>query len=398
MTLVTAHLVFAEDTWRERHGFVTAAGGIVDTGTPNELAARHPEQEREDWGDVAVLPGTVNAHDHSFQSLLRGLGDDLSFAAWRDRVLYPMAERLDRRAIIAGARLDFGELAKAGVTTVVDFFYLHDGGNENALAVAEAAREVGIRLVIARAMYDWTGAPKRFQETPLESERRFRDLLDAVRGDTRVFAQPAPHSIHAASPDMIAAGVALSEELSLPLHVHVAEGRYERDQSLEQRGRTPVAFLDDLGALTPRTLMVHCVWVDDADLSIMSERGCRVVTNPSANAFLGDGVAPVARMLTRDIPVCLGTDGGCTNNRRSVFEEMRMVVLLARAAAAEGDVLRADDALLMGTARGGQCLDLPIGRIAPGYAADLVVVDLDALSIQQRTTATQPVGYVMQYK
>jgi 5-methylthioadenosine/S-adenosylhomocysteine deaminase len=396
MSLVTADLVFAEDRWRARHGVVTQGGRIVATGEPSELILDYPDHDREDWGHVAVLPGTVNGHGHSFQILLRGFGDDLPFMAWRDRVLYPFSERLDRDAIKTGALFDFAEMAKAGITTAVDFFYLHDRGNENDLAVMEAAREVGIRLVLARSMYDWTGAPRRYQETPREADRNFRELHAAAAGDSRVFVQPAPHSIHAASPDMIRQGAALAEEFGVPFHIHVAEGRYEREESIQRHGLSPVAYLDSLGILSERTLMVHGVWVDEADLTLLKERGVRVVHNPSANAFLGDGIAPVREMLEHGIPVCLGTDGGCTNSRQSVFEEMRMAALMAKARAADAAALGAEETFLMGTARGGEALGLPVGRIAPDYATDLVAVDLDALSIQPSATATQQVVYAMQ--
>jgi 5-methylthioadenosine/S-adenosylhomocysteine deaminase len=396
MTLITADLVFAEDRWQARYGVVTQGGRIVATGDPAELILDHPDHDREDWGQVAVLPGTVNGHGHSFQILLRGFGDDLPFMAWRDRVLYPFSERLDRDGIKVGALFDLAEMAKSGISTAVDFFYLHDRGNENDLAVMEAAREVGIRLVLARSMYDWTGAPRRYQETPREADRNFRELHASAAGDSRVFVQPAPHSIHAASPDMIRQGAALAEEFGLPFHIHVAEGRYEREDSIQRHGLSPVAYLESLGVLSERTLMVHGVWVDEADLSIMKQHGVRVVHNPSANAFLGDGIAPVREMLEHGIPVCLGTDGGCTNSRQSVFEEMRMAALMAKARTAEAATLGAEETFLMGTTRGGEALGLPVGRIAPDHAADLVVIDLDALSVQPSATATQQIVYAMQ--
>jgi 5-methylthioadenosine/S-adenosylhomocysteine deaminase len=396
VSLIIADRVFAEDHWRTRHGIVVQGGRILATGGPAELSEAFPEHEREDWGEVAVLPGTVNGHAHSFQALLRGFGDDLTFMGWRDLVLYPFSERLDRDGIKTGALFDFAEMARSGVTTAVDFFYLHDHSNENALAVVEAAREVGIRVVLARSMYDWTGAPKRFQETPREAERNFLQLYQELRGNRMAFAQPAPHSIHAASPGMIQEGARLAEEIGLPFHIHVAEGRYEREQSIEQHGATPVAYLDSLGVLSERTLMVHCVWVDDHDLTIMSDRGVKVVHNPSANAFLGDGIAPVRQMLERSIPVCLGTDGGCTNSRQSIFEEMRMTALMAKASSGDASVLGAEETLLMGTARGGEALGLPIGRIAADHAADLVVVDLNALSLQPAKTASKQIVYSMQ--
>jgi 5-methylthioadenosine/S-adenosylhomocysteine deaminase len=195
---------------------------------------------------------------------------------------------------------------------------------------------------------------------------------------------------------MIRQGAALAEELGLPFHIHVAEGRYEREDSIQRHGLSPVAYLESLGVLSERTLMVHGVWVDAADLSIMKQHGVRVVHNPSANAFLGDGIAPVREMLEHGIPVCLGTDGGCTNSRQSVFEEMRMAALMAKARTADAATLGAEETFLMGTSRGGEALGLPVGRIAPDHAADLVVIDLDALSVQPSATATQQIVYAMQ--
>src|SRR5215510_6145242 len=150
-----------------------------------------------------LLPGTVNTHCHTFQSLLRGLGDDLDFMAWRDRVLYPYSARLDKDGIYLGAAFAFAEMLLHGATTCVDFFYLQDEGNENAEAVIRAARDVGVRLVLARTMYDWAGAPARYRETPEAARRRVSELIRAHAGDALVAIHPAPHSPHGASPAMI---------------------------------------------------------------------------------------------------------------------------------------------------------------------------------------------------
>src|SRR5260370_1307383 len=115
--------------------------------------------------------GPVSAHCHAFQSLLGGLGDDLDFAGWRDRVLYPFSQRLDRRGIALGAEFAFAEMLLHGATTCVDFFYLQDGGNANAEAVIEAARRAAIRLVLARGMYPSgvSPAPHRQPVAPTQS-------------------------------------------------------------------------------------------------------------------------------------------------------------------------------------------------------------------------------------
>src|SRR5438132_3008762 len=215
----------------------------------------------------ALLPGTVNSHCHSFQSLLRGLGDDLDFMGWRDRVLYPFSERLDRDGIALGATLAFAAMLKHGATTRVDFFYLQDDGNENAEAVIAAAQAVGIRLVLARTMYDWEGAPKRYRETPADAGRRVRELIAAHRHDATVVVQPAPHSPHGASPAMIRAGWEVAEAADTAFHIHVAEGQYEGQRTLRKHGTTPIRYLDRLGVLGPRMIGVHYVWLDDEEIA-----------------------------------------------------------------------------------------------------------------------------------
>jgi len=217
-----------------------------------------------------LLPGTVNTHCHTFQSLLRGLGDDLDFMAWRDRVLYPYSTRLDREGIYLGAAFAFAEMLLHGATTCVDFFYLHDQGNDNAEAVIQAARDVGIRLVLARTMYDWEGAPARYRERPEDAARRTADLVAKYATDPLVSVQPAPHSPHGASPAMIRAGFEVANSTGTPFHIHVAEGQYEGARTLEEHGATPIRYLDKLGVLGERMIGVHCVWLDDDEVRLMA--------------------------------------------------------------------------------------------------------------------------------
>src|SRR2546422_7864716 len=317
--------------------------------------------DRPSAGDVALagkalVPGTVNAHCHTFQSLLRGLGDDLDFTGWRDRVLYPFSERLDRRGIALGASFAFAEMLLGGATTCVDFFYLQDEGNENAEAVIEAARAVGIRLVLARAMYDWEGAPKRYREPVADAARRTRELVAAHRDDPTTVVQPAPHSPHGASPEMIRAGWEIAETEATRFHIHVAEGRYEGERTLREHGATPIRYLDGLGVLGPRMIGVHCVWLDDEEIALMGARRAALAYCPSSNMFLGDGITRVPELLNAGVRIGLGTDGGCTNNRLSVFEEMRMTSLLQRVRLLDGVAIDAVTAFGLGTRSGAEIL------------------------------------------
>jgi 5-methylthioadenosine/S-adenosylhomocysteine deaminase len=375
------------------------ASGRAVTLADGRIASIEPVRRAEPDDVVlegkALLPGTVNAHCHTFQSLLRGLGDDLDFAGWRDRVLYPFSERLDRRDIALGASFAFAEMLRHGATTCVDFFYLQDEGNENAEAVIEAARAVGIRLVLARTMYDWAGAPKRYRESPADAARRTRELIGAHRRDETAVVQPAPHSPHGASPAMIRAGLEVAETEATRFHIHVAEGRYEGERTVREHGATPIRYLDRLGVLGPRMIGVHCVWLDDEEVALMGARGAALAYCPSSNMFLGDGITRLPELLKAGVRVGLGSDGGCTNNRLSVFEEMRMAALLQRVRLLDGRAFDAATAFALGTRSGAEILGLEAGAIAPGRLADLVAVDLDDASLHPRTDILKSVVYAM---
>jgi len=298
------------------------AGGRVQSGLAVEIAeGRITAVAAADTPDglrlpgSLLLPGTVNAHCHSFQSLLRGLGDDLDFMAWRDRVLYPYSTRLDRDGIYLGAAFAFAEMLLHGATTCVDFFYLQDEGNDNAEAVIQAARDVGIRLVLAR--------------------------------------------------------------------------------TLAEHGATPIRYLDALGVLGERMIGVHCVWLDDDEVRLMGARGAGLAYCPSSNMILGDGITRITELQAAGVRIGLGTDGGCTNNRLSVFEEMRMAALLQKVRHLDGTRVSAEEAFAMGTRGGAALLGIDAGDIAPGRLADLVAVDITHPSLHPRTNPLKSVVYAM---
>jgi len=364
-----------------------------------ELEAAIDPRIVDDWGEVAVVPGTVNAHGHAWQSLLKGFADDRTFESWRDDVLYPFSQRLDGSAMYAGALFAFAEALLAGVTTTVDFFYLHDNGNENAEQVIRAARDVGIRLVLARAFYDRdapTAAPKRYREDAADAAQRCIALAGGHAADPLVYVQPAPHSLHAASPETVTAALDVANQLDTPCHLHVAEARYERTLVEERYGTTPIRLLAREGLLRRDLITVHTVWADDEELDMLADAGCGVVHCPGANAFLGDGVARVPEMLERGARVALGPDGGCANNRQSVFDEMRQASLLAKARLADGAALDARRVFHMGTAMGAELLCVPAGAVQAGRAADLVALDLTDLSLQPIETLEYQVVNSMQ--
>lgn len=345
-----------------------------------------------------MLPGTVNGHNHGFQVLMRGMGEDRDFMDWRGGVLYPVSQSLTANDIYQSARLAYWDMLRHGITAVADFFYLNDQGWENALAIARAARDVGIRLLLARTFYDWEGAPLRYRESPqaahdntLELDRRLlqENLTDWVT------LHVAPHSPHGASAAMVEAAVATQRELDTYLHIHVAEGKYERNTMMTRHHQTPIQWCHSLGALNPKSLAIHAVWADEGDLDILRQSGAAVVHNPGSNMILGDGIAPVIEMLHQRIPVLLGTDGGCTNDRHSIFDDMRMAALLQKVHHTDSSVIDAATVFAMGTSVGSRVLGLGGGRLLPGEPFDAVTVSLDDPSLLPGPVTIGHIVYAM---
>jgi 5-methylthioadenosine/S-adenosylhomocysteine deaminase len=377
---ITADAAIVDGRARGATAVLVVDGAIARVGDPTEVEAdpRAAAARRVDWSGRALVPGTVNAHNHSFQSLLRGIGDDLPFLEWRERALYRYSPGLGPDEMTTAALFAFGEMLLHGVTTVCDFFYINRQGNDNAAAVIAAAQRLGMRVVMARCFYDWDGAPAAYREDVPTAVRNFEALARAHAGDPRrlVTVQPAPHSLHGASPAMIEAGAGCARDAGTPWHIHLAEEKYQVDEALERFAARPLHAVDRMGLLDDRMIAVHGCWFDDGERALMAERGASLAYCPASNMFLGDGVTDIVDLRRRGVAVALGTDGGCSNSRVSVLDEMRSAALLQKVWRTDGQAITAEECFAMGTELGGSVLGLPVGRIAPGFRADLVALDL----------------------
>jgi 5-methylthioadenosine/S-adenosylhomocysteine deaminase len=383
--LVVADAAVADDGARGPTAVLAIDGRIERVGDPDAVLAdaRAQAAKRVDWSRRAMVPGTVNTHNHSFQSLLRGIGDDLPFLEWRDKALYKYSPRLGAEDMATAALFAFGEMLLHGVTTVCDFYYLNAQANDNASATIEAAKRLGIRIVLARCFYDWDGAPAAYRETIPQAIANFEALARRYQDRQRFLTsvQPAPHSQHGATPEMIEAGAGCARDAGVPWHIHLAEEQYQVEQSLERFGKRPLHAVAALPVDMSQMIAVHGCWFDETERALLAERGGSLAYCPGSNMFLGDGVTDLVDLVARRVKVGLGTDGGCSNNRVSVFDEMRMAALLQKVHRTNGQAIDAETCFALGTRTAGEVLRLPIGRIAPGYRCDLVGLDLDDPSL-----------------
>lgn len=380
--------LFKPEFLLQENDFMTGMGVLVENGLVTdvdrfaELLIRHPDAVLKDWAGLAMLPGAINAHNHSFQSLLRGLVIDRPFLEWRDKALYRFSPLFSAQDIYTGALFAFGEMLRYGVTTVCDFFYLHNQGVESDEAIIQAAKDVGIRLVLARTMYDWEGAPSGYRESVDQAVINTKHLAVKYDNNPMVKILPAPHSLHAASLEMVKAGHRLALELGTTFHIHVAEESFEVEETMRNYGLTPVELLHNLGVLDETMVAVHAVWLNDRDVKLMGENKAKLAYCPSSNMFLADGVTRITDLMDAGVIIGLGTDGGCSNNRISIFEEMRMTALLQKVSQLNATAVSARQVFSMGTANGQDLLGVPVGKIKSGYYADFVGINCNDLSVQ----------------
>jgi 5-methylthioadenosine/S-adenosylhomocysteine deaminase len=368
---------------------------IVAIGPADELQTWQPNAKVYDYRPLLLVPGVINAHNHSFQSMMRGIADDRPFAEWRD-AFYRVSVSFTPEDIYDGALLAFGEMLLRGITTVCDFFYLHHGGNDHDRAVLRAANDLGIRCTLARSMIDSTRPPEAYRETIEQAVANTRTLAKELQGNPLLRVLPAPHSPHNCSPEMVRAGAALAEELDTPWHTHVAEGYYEVELTQRLYGLPPLDWIASLGVLSSRTNIVHGVHLSPKEIDRLGAAGGGLLYCPSSNMFLGDGITALPRYVEAGARVALGSDGGSSNNRVSVFEEMRMAALLQKVAAHDGSVLSAEQVFVMGTRGGAAALGIDAGALEVGRLADFIALDPCDLSLQPPTNLRKHLVYAME--
>ena len=172
------------------------------------------------------------------------------------------------------------------------------------------------------------------------------------------------------------------------LHLHCSETRFSVERTLTRTGRRPVEHLTHLGALANRTLLAHCVWVDEADRARLAAAGANLAHCPHANLKLGSGIAPVPELRAAGVSVALGTDGAKANNSLDMFEVMKFASLIQKGVRHDPAALPSAQVLAMATQSGARALGLPAGDLAPGMRADLTMVRLDRFHLQPASPDT----------
>ena len=359
-------------------GFVAAVG----SGTPP------PSRDSLDASGCLVTPGLVNVHHHLYQNLTRAYGPMTNSAlfGWL-RTLYPLWRALDEESAHVSAWVGLAELALAGCTTSSDHMYLHPRGAGDLLAAEiAAARDLGIRFHPTYGSMSLSekdgGLPpddvvQDHDEILAASERHVATHHDRSNG-AMVRIALAPCSPFSVTRQLMSESAALAERLDVRLHTHFAENDEDDAYSLATFGCRPTEYLADVGWMSDRVWLAHCVKPNDAEIARLGRAGVGVAHCPSSNLILASGIAPTVRLRDAGVHVGLGVDGSSSADAASLWLEARQAMLLAKLTSGAA-VGTARMALEMATRGGAGCLGRngEIGELSVGSVGDVAVWSLE---------------------
>jgi cytosine/adenosine deaminase-related metal-dependent hydrolase len=372
-------------------GWVAITDGLVSgVGASAEPA---PEAARTiDAAGCLVTPGLVNTHHHLYQNLTRAFAPAVNgtLFQWLTR-LYPIWAAIDEEASYLAAWVGLAELALGGCTSTADHLYVapHAGGDLWSAEIA-AAREVGLRFHPTRGSMTLStkdgGLPPDSVVQDDDAVLADSERLVAAHHDpspaSMLRVALAPCSPFSVSPELMTATAELAERLDVRLHTHLAEDPDEDDYCLERFGRRPVDQFAEVGWLTPRAWVAHCIYPNDDEIVRLGAAGVGVAHCPGSNGMLGNGrICPVRDLRAAGTPVGLGCDGSASNDVASLWLEARTALLLGRIRGGPTG-MAARDVLDVATRGGAACLGRTgeIGELSVGACGDLVVWAADPVA------------------
>lgn len=359
MTTHIKNALFFDD---KEYDILIENGIITYIGKPIE--AKKDETVIEANGKLAI-PGFINCHTHSYMSLFRNLADDVDFETWLFKSIMPLEDALSDEDAYYGAMLSCIEMLKSGTVCFLDM-HMFKG------MTVKAAMECGMRAVLSRGLVgygDDEGGQRRINETLFEKE--------TFCNDERYSVMLGPHAIYTTDEAYLKKVLALAKKEGLGIHIHVSETKNEFETCLNERGMTPVEYLDSIGMFDVRTVVAHCVYLTDGDIDILSKKGVYVAHNPKSNMKLGNGFAPIEKLVENGAKICLGTDSQGSNNSLNMFSEMNHAALIHKGAGCDPRVISAKMVFDFATKNAAEALGQNGGELVVGKNGDVVLIDIE---------------------
>ena len=358
-----------ENTVFEHGTVVVSDGKIVAVGGP-ELTAKYQAKKVLDVKGDIVMPGLINTHTHGSMTVFRSLGDDVPDRL--HRYIFPLENKLVSRDMVrTGANLANIEMIKGGVTTYADMYYFED-------EVAKTVDKAGLRAVLGETISNFPVADAQTPEEGIAYAVRF---INEYKDHPRITPAFAPHAPYTNTTENLQKIAALSEELNVPVMIHLAETDREKEEIAKRTGgKSPVQYMADIGVLNNRLLAAHVIMADDNDLDLLKKYDVGVAHNISANTKSAKGVAPVTQMLEKGIRTGLGTDGPMSSNTLTTMNELNLVGKIHKLETKNRAAMPPLTVVEMATKGSARALhmDDKIGSLETGKLADIIVVDTKA--------------------
>lgn len=333
-----------------------------------------------------LMPGLINCHTHVPMTAMRGYGDGHDLQDWLNNYIFPVEAKWDDRAIAACARFGLMEMIASGTTCIADMYM-------RTPVIAQAVADAGIsaNLSCGGLFFGEVFSPAACGDCA-NQEELFKAWHNYDNG--RIQVDASLHAEYTSQPALWEWTADFAKRNNVGMHVHISETKREHEECKARRGGlTPIQAMNKYGVWDTRAIAAHCVWTTEEDWAIMAEKGISAVHNPASNLKLGSGIAPIPAMMKAGVNVALGTDGVSSNNTTDLFEDMKLAALLQNGALRDPLALTAWDALEFATVNGAKALGRNSGSIAVGKAADLVLLDSEAINLTPCHDAANNIAY-----
>jgi len=377
-TLIEPHWIITvndDDQVLENHSLAVQNGLIIDILPSDEAKAKYQPNKTLKLDGHALLPGFINSHTHAAMNLFRGLADDRPLMEWLQEHIWPAEQQHTNQEFVkTGTQLAVAEMLRSGTTCFNDMYFFPD-------ETAKVATETGIRACVGLIVIDF---PTVWANDADEYIHKGLQLHDQLRHQSLITTAFAPHAPYTVSDTPLQKILTLSEELDIPVHMHIHETIGEINTAVEATGKRPLQRLHDLEALSPKLLGVHMTQLEQDEIDCLATEACHVIHCPESNQKLASGLCPVQRLIDAGVNVALGTDGAASNNDLDMLGEMRSAALLGKIASMDAQAVNATTALRMATINGAKALGLDdiTGSLEVGKAADMTAIQLDSIETQ----------------
>ncbi len=360
----------------DKKGTVIPNGYIRVNGSRiAEISSGEPKFTADTVIDAAegvIIPGLITAHTHLYGILLRGASLNIEpptdFAQVLQRVWWPVDEALTTEDAYASALSASADMLRNGSTLYADTYSGPNSIEGSLQEIARGTKEAGMRGIIAFEMTE--------RNNPEEANRGFQEgvkFIQSCEKDDLVSGMISLHASFTVGDEIVSKAAGEAKDLDVPITVHTSEGLVDLYHNLESTGERTVERLDRLGVLGPRTVLGHCVHVNNHEIDLIAKRRASVAHNPMSNMLNAVGVAPVPAMLEKGITVGLGNDGWIYDP----FENMRCALTVHRLASGNPSAIGPDEIFKMATLEGARCygLENDLGSIEKRKLADIVILD-----------------------